>query len=465
MEIKKYIDEHFNDALKSIIEIIRIKTVKADKVGDAPYGENLKKALIKVLEIAESLGFRVKNLDNYVGYAEYGEGEEYIAVLGHIDVVPEGDEANWSVPPYEGRIVDNLLVARGAIDNKAPIISALYSLKALIDTHPEFNKRVRIIFGTNEESGDEDIKYYLAREKAPIYAFTPDGRFPVIFSEKGIYTFSYRKKIDWTRSNILELKAGTRSNIVPEICTVKVENTIKAELETAIEKMKELSKNTFQVEYINDIALIKCVGVSAHASSPQKGVNALLGMYKLLNIILPEEDSAKGFVKFIAEKIGETFDGAGLGIKTVNEEVGDLTISAGITNIVNDEIFVKFNIRYPASIDEKTLDSRLKIAGEEAGIVFFKENHNPPLYFKKTHPLVKELQSVYKFVTGRDEEPAALGGGTYAKLMPNTVAFGPNFREFKGNPHSFDECMDLDMLKQGMEIYARAILKLGALVK
>ena len=153
MDIKKYINTHFDEVLKSIIEIIRIKTVKADRAGDAPYGEELKKGLNKVLEIAQGLGFKVKNLDNYIGYAEYG------------DVVPEGDEASWSVPPYEGCVVNNQLTARGAIDNKAPIISALYSLKAAVDTHPEFNKRVRIIFGTNEESGDEDIKYYLAREK------------------------------------------------------------------------------------------------------------------------------------------------------------------------------------------------------------------------------------------------------------------------------------------------------------
>lgn len=465
MEIKKYIDEHFDDALKNIIEIIKIKTVKSERVGDAPYGENLKKALEKVLEIAQGLGFKVKNLDNYTGYAEYGKGEEYIAILGHIDVVPEGDETNWSVPPYEGRIINNCLVARGAIDNKSPIISALYSLKAVVDTHPEFNKRVRIIFGTNEESGDEDIKYYLAREKVPTYAFTPDGRFPVIFSEKGIYTFSYRKKINWEESNLLELKAGTRSNIVPEICTVKIKNTIKDVIETAVSKMKETSKNNFDIEYLDDIAFIKCIGTSAHASSPQKGINALLGMYRLLDMILPEKDSAKNFVKFIAKRAGEDFDGSGFGIKTANEEMGDLTISAGITGIVTDELFVKFNIRYPASIDEKTLDNRLQEAGATDGMVFFKENHNPPLYFEKTHPLVRELQLVYRSVTGRDEDPAALGGGTYAKLMPNTVAFGPNFKEFKGNPHSFDECIDLDMLKQGMEIYARAILKLGALIK
>lgn len=465
MDIKKYINTHFDEVLKSIIEIIRIKTVKADRAGDAPYGEELKKGLNKVLEIAQGLGFKVKNLDNYIGYAEYGEGEEYIAILGHIDVVPEGDEASWSVPPYEGCVVNNQLTARGAIDNKAPIISALYSLKAAVDTHPEFNKRVRIIFGTNEESGDEDIKYYLAREKEPKYAFTPDGRFPVIFSEKGIYTFSFRKKIQWKDSKIVEIKAGTRSNIVPEKCIAKVRNISKETVETALKKMRSLTKAEYTVNYEGDITEIICTGVSAHASSPHKGVNALLGMYKFLNLIIGKEDAAKGFISFISGYIGESSAGEKLGIKTVNEEVGNLTISAGITNILNDELFVKFNIRYPASIDEKNLDLRLKTAGEKGGIVFFKENHNAPLYFEKTHPLVKELQEIYVNVTGRDEEPAALGGGTYAKLMPNTVAFGPNFKEYNGKPHSFDECMDLDMLKQGMEIYARAILKLGALIK
>ena len=465
MGIKEYIDTHFDETLKSIIEIIRIKTVKEDRAKDAPYGIELKKGLNKVLEIAQNLGFRVKNLDNYIGYAEYGEGEEYIAVLGHIDVVPEGNENSWSVPPYEGHIINNQLVARGAIDNKAPIVSALYSLKALVETHPEFNKRVRIIFGTNEESGDEDIKYYLNREKEPKYAFTPDGRFPAIFSEKGIYTFSFRKKIDWKNSQLVDIKAGTRSNIVPERCVAKVKNISKEIIEKALDGVNLASKAIYTVNYEEDTAEIICTGVSAHASSPQKGVNALLGMYKFLDQIFEKKDEAKEFISFISGYIGESSDGEKLGIKTVNDEVGDLTISAGITDILNDEIFVKFNIRYPASIDEKILDSRLKIAGEKENIVFFKENHNAPLYFEKTHPLVKALQDVYVNITGRNEEPAALGGETYAKLMPNTIAFGPNFKEYNGKAHSFDECIDLDMLKLGMEIYANAILKLGVLIR
>lgn len=461
MKIKEYIDNNFNKIVEDIIKILKIKTVKEEATNEAPFGENLKYGLEKTLELAKNLGFRTKNLDNYVGYAEIGEGEEYIAILGHIDVVPEGDISKWSVDPYGGEIKDNLLIARGAIDNKGPIISSLYSIKAILEENPDFNKRIRIIFGTNEESGDEDIKYYLAHEKAPKYAFTPDGRFPVIFSEKGIYTFSFRESIDWSSTDILEIEAGTRSNVVPEIARVVLKKSVAFKLKEALERVSKISKCNFEMKE-NDEKIEGVVnGKAAHASSPERGINSILGMYLFLNEVLDEQDSLKNFVKFMAEYIGETTDGKLLGIDSQNEETGDLTISAGITKRIEDFISVKFNIRYPISITEKILDERLNSRAEENGVIFFKENHNPPLYFPKDSILVKSLQDTYREITGRDEEPAALGGGTYAKLMPNTVAFGPNYREFKGNPHSFDECIDLDMLKIGIEIYAKAILKLS----
>lgn len=461
MKIKEYIDSNFNKVLADIIKILKIKTVKEDATCDAPFGKNLKYGLEKTLELAKRLGFKTKNLDNYVGYAEIGEGEEYIAILGHIDVVPEGDISKWSVDPYGGEIIDNCLVARGAIDNKGPIISSLYSIKAILEENPNFNKRVRVIFGTNEESGDEDIKYYLAHEKAPKYAFTPDGRFPVIFSEKGIYTFSFRESIDWDKTEVLEIEAGTRSNVVPESGRVVLKKSASSKLKDTLERVSKKSKCNFEVEENDEKIEVTVNGKAAHASSPERGINSILGMYLFLNELLDEQDSLKNFVKFMVLYVGETTDGKLLGIDSQNEETGDLTISAGITKRIEDYISVKFNIRYPVSTTEKNLDERLAKRAEENGVIFFKENHNPPLYFPKDSILVKSLQDTYREITGRDEEPAALGGGTYAKLMPNTVAFGPNYREFKGNPHSFDECMDLDMLKIGIEIYAKAILKLS----
>ena len=461
--LEHYIDKHFQDTLKDIQKIIKIKTVKEESTLGAPFGLGLKKGLEETLNIARDLGFKTVNLDNYIGYAEFGAGEDYIGILGHIDVVPEGDHSKWSVYPYSGEIVGKNMISRGTLDNKGPIISALHAMKALKECIPSFNHRVRVIFGTNEESGDEDIKYYLSKEKAPKYAFTPDGQFPVVFSEKGIYTFSFKDRFIKENTSILDIVGGVRSNVVPEEARVFLKKDIYDRALKELENFKE-APCAFEVLEKESFLEIVCKGIPAHASSPQRGVNPITWLFRFLNKIISERDSLKRFVNFMDRVVGIETDGSGLNIKTKNEETGDLTLSCGIVKIITENpsaISVKFNIRYPINTDESYLDSTLYKVAKESDIEFIKENHNAPLYFSKEHPLVKKLQKVFKEVTNRDDEPVALGGGTYAKLMPNTVAFGPNFKEFKGNPHGFDEKMDIDMLKQGMLMYALGVLELA----
>lgn len=461
--LEHYIDEHFQDTLKDIQKIVKIKTVKEESTVGAPFGLGLKKGLEETLKIAKDLGFKTVNLDNYIGYAEFGEGEEYIGVLGHIDVVPEGEHSKWSVPPFSGEIIGKNMISRGALDNKGPIISALHSMKALKECVPTFNHRVRIIFGTNEESGDEDIKYYLSKEKAPKYAFTPDGQFPVVFSEKGIYTFSFKDSFLKEKTSILDIVGGTRSNVVPEEAKVLLKKDLSEKIIKELEKFKDTSCK-FEVLEKESYLEVICKGIPAHASSPQRGVNPITWLFRFLNRVTPEEDSLKRFVNFMDKVVGIETDGSGLNIETKNEETGDLTLSCGIVRIIeekNSSIYVKFNIRYPVTTNEKKLDTILDKIGRENNVEFVKENHNAPLYFPKEYPLVEKLQKVFKDVTDRNDKPVALGGGTYAKLMPNTVAFGPNFKEFRGNPHGFDEKMDIDMLKQGMLMYALGVLELA----
>ena len=460
--LEHYIDEHFQDTLKDIQKIVRIKTVKEESTAGAPVGLGLKKGLEETLNIAKALGFKAVNLDNYIGYAEFGEGEEYIGILGHIDVVPEGEHSKWSVPPYSGEIVGKNMISRGALDNKGPIISALHAMKALKECVPSFNHRVRVIFGTNEESGDEDIKYYLSKEKPPKYAFTPDGQFPVVFSEKGIYTFSFKDSFIKEKTSILDIVGGTRSNVVPEEAKVFLKKDLSEKVLKELESFKDTPCKFEVLEKENYLEVI-CKGIPAHASSPQRGINPITWLFRFLNRVIPEKDSLKRFVDFMDKVVGVETDGSGLNIRAENEETGDLTLSCGIVRIVekkDSSIYVKFNVRYPVTTSENQLDTTLNKMGKDSGIEFVKENHNAPLYFPKEHPLVEKLQDVFKEVTGRNDEPVALGGGTYAKLMPNTVAFGPNFKEFKGNPHGFDEKMDIDMLKQGMLMYALGVLKL-----
>lgn len=458
--LENYIDENFQKILEDIRKVVNIKTVKGEQLPNAPFGLNIKKALEETLKIGENLGFKSVNLDNYIGYIEDGIGEEYIGVLGHLDVVPEGDHRQWKVSPFSGEVINNELIGRGVLDNKGPIISAMYSLKALKECLPEFNSKVRIIFGTNEESGDEDIKYYLTKEKSPKYAFTPDGQFPVVFSEKGIYTFLYKQNIVYENTDLVGIEGGNKSNVVPGECISKVKNI-------SIEKIKEI------IEYMGDIPCkftlykensyikILCEGTPTHGSSPNRGVNPIIWTCKLLNNLLDKEDSLKNFMNFIENKVGLENNGEYLNIKKENEETGDLTISCGIIKMDKNKIEAKFNIRHPINISKENISENLKIVGNENNIEFIMGNYNPPLYFPKDSYLVKTLQKVFKDVTKREDTPVALGGGTYAKLMPNTVAFGPNYKEYKGNPHGYNEKIDLKMLKEGMVMYALGIYYLS----
>ncbi|MGL5051880.1 MAG: Sapep family Mn(2+)-dependent dipeptidase [Fusobacteriaceae bacterium] len=368
--LEHYIDDHFQDTLKDIQKIVKIKTIKEESIVGAPFGLGLKKGLEETLKIAKVLGFKTVNLDNYIGFAEFGVGEEYIGVLGHIDVVPEGEHSNWSVSPFSGEIVGKNMISRGVLDNKGPIISALYSMKALKECVPSFNHRVRIIFGTNEESGDEDIKYYLSKEKAPKYAFTPDGQFPVVFSEKGIYTFSFKDNFTKEKTSILDIFGGTRSNVVPEEAKVFLKKNLSKKIFKELENFKDTSCKFEVFEKENYLEVIS-KGIPAHASSPQKGINPITWLFRFLNKVIPEEDSLKRFVNFMDKVVGIETDGSGLNIKTKNEETGDLTLSCGIIKIIeekNSSIYVKFNIRYPITTNEKQLDSTLCKMGKDSDI-------------------------------------------------------------------------------------------------
>src|SRR3712207_3627380 len=207
-----------------------------------------------------------------IGYAEFGQGDEMIAVLGHLDVVPEGD--GWTYPPYAAEIHDGKMYGRGTTDDKGPTIASLYSLKAIKDLNLPITKRVRIIFGLNEETETKCVKHYLAKgEEIPVAGFTPDAEYPIINGEKGIVTCRYKKDLNQQGDIILKsIKGGIAPNVVPEYA----EAYIKATKEK-VEEIKELAKDLkdIKVKENDEGVIVESFGISAHGSKPELGKNAV----------------------------------------------------------------------------------------------------------------------------------------------------------------------------------------------
>ena len=182
-EILEKVESLRGQLLEAVRELVRIDSVETKAQPGAPFGPGVKKALLRALEMGEELGFRTVNLNNYIGYVEYGRGEDYVCAIGHVDVVTPGD--GWKQPPFAGYAEKGVLYGRGVLDNKGPVLACLYGLYALKELGYEPKHRIRILFGCDEESGFEDLTYYLSKEQPPVYGFTPDCKFPVVYAERG----------------------------------------------------------------------------------------------------------------------------------------------------------------------------------------------------------------------------------------------------------------------------------------
>ncbi|MBR6007283.1 MAG: Sapep family Mn(2+)-dependent dipeptidase, partial [Clostridia bacterium] len=191
--VEAFIDSKKDDIVRSVQESIRFPSVEAEPAGEgAPFGLAVKGALEHALGLGKSLGFITENLDGYAGCIDYGEGEEMLGIVCHVDVVPEGE--GWIHPPYAAEIADGKIYGRGTMDDKGPAICAIYALAAIKAAGLPMKRRVRIILGTNEETGWGCMNHYKKVAEIPTMSISPDAEYTLVNSEKGIYHSTFRCK-------------------------------------------------------------------------------------------------------------------------------------------------------------------------------------------------------------------------------------------------------------------------------
>lgn len=440
--------------LACLQENLRIPSVEGPAEYGAPYGIHCRRSLEHVLEAAAAMGFKTCNVDNHIGWCEYGDGEEMVAVLGHLDVVPAGD--GWSFDPWGGEIKNNKIFGRGAMDDKGPSIAALFALEALRDSGLPLKRRIRLLFGCNEETGAQDVKYYLHHGgEIPVMGFTPDAEYPVINGEKGIINaYCSRSFLQSGDLKLICLKGGTASNVVPNYA--KAELACNPELARTI-AAKSFEKVTFTLTDTGVLA--EAFGENAHGSTPWLGENAI-GRLILALKELPFEGELAELIAFLADKLGMDTIGKAAGIHLRDDLSGDLSFNWGVIAADEGSMELLINYRYPVTFEFADCGPALQALFERMGFTL-RQVHKEKLYIPADSELVKILLKVYKEHTGIDGKPVCIGGGTYAKCLPNILAFGPIFPGDEVREHKPDEFMEIPKLMKNAQIIAAAMYEMA----
>src|SRR5680860_147217 len=314
-----------------------------------------------------------------------------------------------------------------------------------------------------EESGWADMDYYLKKEEVPQIGFAPDAEFPVIHAEKGILHLELSKSHRTTFPHLVSVKGGERPNIVPDLCEV----IVKGIAEDIISK--QLQDFSFPDGVSGELssqgteqgAKLTFKGVGAHGSLPQNGKNAILYALRFLQT-LPLDSEEQHMLDFILTRPGTGFCGEGFGIALSDEPSGKLSLNLGILELTSEKVRFVIDIRYPVTFKRDDVFLPIEKIAQSEKISIKILTHQEPHHVPKDSALVQSLLKAYTEVTGLEPFAFAIGGGTYAKTLPQGVAFGP---VFPGEPeviHCPDEYISIENLLVTTKVYAQAILNLAA---
>ena len=466
MGIEQFIENNKLSMIDTISNLISYKSVSIEtERKEEPFGEECKKALEYVLDLGNKMGFRTKNIDGYCGYIEFGEGEELVGIIGHLDVVPANIKDGWTTDPFKVDIRDGKLFGRGSIDDKGPVVSSLYAMKYVAD-NLKVNKRVRLILGLNEEKSWKCINHYKDVEEWPTIGFSPDANFPAIYAEKGILSLQISNKFKLDGFEILDFDTnGNALNVVPKYVSMKIKYTGTGEIPNFSNdeniKITELDEKTFKIE---------AFGVASHAAFPQNGKNAINILFKyLLKYVKSDYIQTLMHLGIFEIESPEFLSRQDIAYATefneasvIQDESGILTSNIADLKYEDEKLFIMLNLRVPVktSLDDIILQYK-KLANIFENLEVIVLARQEPLYVDKNSLLVTKLIDVYNKVTCAKKEPIAIGGGTYARAFPNCIAYGVTMPGEIDMCHQVDEFIKLDNLFLSCKIYAEAIYELA----
>ena len=447
-----FIEANMEDIIRDIKALVDIPSVKSEAKEGAPFGNEVRCALDKALEIAGRIGFKTVNCEDYLGYAELpGEKGAYIGTIAHLDVVPAGN--GWNTNPFDMVIKDGYLMGRGVVDNKGPLILTFYMGKFFKESFPSLPYSLRMMAGCDEESGMEDVEYYIHHYDEPAFLFTPDSEFPLCNGEKGCLCGNLTS-MRFKDGAIVDFQGGMAHNAVADQAS--------AVIRASVEQCPHADRIT--VTAADEGVRIEAAGIGGHASHAEGSINAigLIADYLLDNDLVTEKE--RNYLKMVSLLCGD-YQGRGLGIQCDDGIFPPLSIIGGMMKMEDGVLKQNFDSRYPTNTTGGDLVKKLSGLGAQYGAIVTDVEDSVPFYISAEKPEIKACLDSGNEIRGVDGKPFTMGGGTYARHFKNAISFGTEIPseplpDFVGKIHTFDEGIGIDRLKMSLKVYILALYRL-----
>lgn len=457
--IKAYFEEQKEAMLADIIDIVAMRGVKGEPEPGMPFGRELAQVVEHTEQLAHRLGLSTKNFDNYVLTVNLNDKPTELGIFAHLDVVHEG--TGWTTPPYEPDIRDGKIFGRGVADDKGPAVAALYALKAVKDLGIELSKNVRVILGTDEESGSGDLPYYFERECPPPYSFSPDAAYPVYNIEKGRFqgTFTSQYKDNGALPRVVRIEGGHTMNIVAQKAEALIEGMAVEEIERICREMAADMKVELTVVQEGDFVRLTVTGASAHACDPAAGNNANTAILAMLAALPLAESEGKQRICSLARLFphGDYF-GKALGIQMEDKVSGPLTCSFDILRYDAAQLSGSIDCRCPVCSNEENTSEVADRWLSECDLHLETTKMVAPHYVPEDLPFIQTLLRAYEEYTGMKGECWAMGGGTYVHGIENAVAFGACYPYTDVRGHAADEFAVIEELMVSAQLFTQIII-------
>lgn len=429
--IKEQVEQHWNEYVADLTKIVAVPSVRGEAAPNAPFGVEPRRALDVAVGIADGYGFKTGIVNDAMAYVQWGDDDEhYIGIFGHLDVVPAGD--GWTTPPFELNERDGRLYARGILDNKGPIWTNLFAMHLLKDAGITPKHTIRIVLGSDEENGSHDVPLYFEGAADPEFGYTPDNKWPAVYGERGIVNYRVHTPLPDDAAALLgDIEGDQAKDHVPDDLKVTIGNHA-----------------------------LNIKGVRTPTNAPEMGQNAITLLAKQVKDDHLVDGPLGDYFTWLADSLHNKHNGEGLRIAFEDEDSGKLIVTPYLLEKTAGGIDLELAMRYPVTFTEDDVTKGLE-AAVPAGSTVTVVRSLPGTMHDKTDPRVLALSQLYEDVTGLDGKPLTTTGATYARQVPNIIAYGPSFPGQKGIAHKEDEWMAVSDLKACMAIYMAAIQTLA----